>query len=216
MSTQQDTAQELRTTYDAQVAQINGSTTLTLAGQKIALAKLYVPLKDKLNELRDQQYGNAKTRVEALEKQVFGLPANASTTDTVSYRDALDRVTALDAADSGTPAALARMYETAKVSSDQILAKAIVFRAFDLNDSDLLNTYIADNPAMDGPVSELWDLIHAPQNNTVADFIFFLKPPALLSSMADIDVRNLAANGKITTTTPDYTTPQPFNTNASY
>lgn len=207
MTTQQDTATELRTTYDAAVAKINAGTTLTLDGKKIALAKLYVPLKDQLDGLRDQQYGGQKTRLEALEKTVFGLPANAPTADTVSYRDALDRVTSLDMADSGTPAALARLYETAKVSSDTILTKAIIFRAFDLDLADLINAYLQDNPEQDATVTELWNLIHAPQNNTIADFIFLLTPPALLTGMAELSIRNLAINGTITADPTATTTP---------
>ncbi|WP_157509995.1 hypothetical protein [Frondihabitans sp. Leaf304] len=188
---EQDRATVLSTAYQATIKSIQGNTSLSGEGKRIAIAKQYVATKDQLTALSEQQTTKSRKRQADLERNLFGLRANAPTVDTVSYRDALDRVSNLDWQDGSAPRDLDRMYTNAQLSADTILTKAILSQAFAARLEPLVERYIADNPAAEADVVELWTA-QASTTNLVDNWAFVIYKPSELGALDDTTIRALA------------------------
>jgi hypothetical protein len=181
---QHEQAYEIKTRYLAQVAAVQSDSRLTPEGKRGKIAKLHTDTTRQLNQLKRDRDAAHVTRRAELERKLYGLPTNAPTSDTVSYRDALDRVNrAVEAKNKG---AMEQLYDSAKLSGDRILIKAILGYAYQNGSSDLINRYINEpgNEALDREGIELWQLMHGDDEasdqaqNAMNDWSFEADKPA--------------------------------------
>ncbi|MFG3300998.1 hypothetical protein [Micromonospora chersina] len=145
-------------TYRRKVAAIRADDTLSAKGKRQQLDQLYKETEPRAAELRRQMdRGQYQSRT-ALERKLFGLPAGATSSDAISYRDALDRVAAIK-----DPEQLGELMERAHASGDDMLLRAGFAHAYRQTRNPLASDlwgglvaeYVEQNPAVGDTLAEL-------------------------------------------------------------
>ncbi|MFJ3319369.1 hypothetical protein [Curtobacterium sp. NPDC086286] len=199
---QHEQAHELKTRYLSQVAAVQNDNRLTPEGKRSKLAKLHANTVQQLSKLKRERDAALTTRRADLERQLFGLPATAPTSDTVSYRDALDRVTR--AAEAKDDKAMHQLYDNAKLTGDSILTKAILGHAYRSGSADLVNRYLNEpgNEALDQKGVELWQLMRGDDGagdqmtNATNDWVFEADKPAEIRAYSESIIQQMAATAE--------------------
>lgn len=190
---QHELAETTRQQYQRRVEGIRNDRRFTPEAKQQAIAKLYRDTNHQLGQLRDERDATLNSRRSALEAEMFGLPKYASTSDTLSYRDALDRASR---AEDG--AALAALYDTAAISNDTILAKAILAKAYGDGEVDVINRYLEDHSTLETKAQELWDIRYGDEaagqtlQNTLNDFAFQADKPTEIRALSDSLIEQVA------------------------
>ncbi|PZE71778.1 hypothetical protein DEJ27_03100 [Curtobacterium sp. MCPF17_018] len=190
---QHELAETTRQEYQRRVEEIRNDRRFTPEAKQQAIAKLYRDTNYQLGQLRDERDATLNSRRTALEAEMFGLPKYASTSDTLSYRDALDRASR---AEDG--AALAALYDTAAISNDTILAKAILAKAYGDGEVDVINRYLEDHSTLETKAQELWDIRYGDEaagqtlQNTLNDFAFQADKPTEIRALSDSLIEQVA------------------------
>ncbi|MFI5495291.1 hypothetical protein [Actinoplanes sp. NPDC051859] len=146
------------TAYRAQVAQIRGDQTLSPLGKRRALEAAYGQVQPVVAELKKQLGRSEHVGRQELERSLFGLPANASAADVVSFRDAADRV-----AKAKRPEELGELMVRAAAAGDDMLLRAAAGRAWERSREPLASDgwgllvaeYGAQNPNAGGELEKL-------------------------------------------------------------
>ncbi|KQR34789.1 hypothetical protein [Curtobacterium sp. Leaf154] len=190
---QHELAENTRQQYQRRVEEIRNDRRFTPEAKQQAIAKLYRDTNHQLGQLRDERDATLNSRRTALEAEMFGLPKYASTSETLSYRDALDRASR---AEDGT--ALAALYDTAAISNDTILAKAILAKAYGDGEVDVINRYLEDHSTLETKAQELWDIRYGDEaagqtlQNTLNDFAFQADKPTEIRALSDSLIEQVA------------------------
>lgn len=189
---QHDIAEETRTRYQERIDAIRNDNRYTNTAKQQAMAKLYRDTNHQLQQLGAERDTTLSTKRAALEAEMFGLPKYAPTSDTVSYRDALDRVSR---AEDG-PALLA-LYETAALSNDTIRSKAILAKAYSAGELDVINRYLEDHTTLEDKAQELWDIRYGDEGdqglqNAINDFAFQADKPSEIRAVPDTVLEQMA------------------------
>ncbi|MET3450100.1 hypothetical protein [Curtobacterium sp. 1544] len=190
---QHELAETTRQAYQRRVEEIRNDRRFTPEAKQQAIAKLYRDTNHQLGKLRDERDGALGTRRATLEAEMFGLPKYASTSDTLSYRDALDRVSR---AEDG--AALTALYKTAALSNDSILTKAILAKAYNDGEVDVINRYLEDHTTLEAKAQELWDIRYGDEGagqslqNAFNDFVFQADKPNEIRALSDSMIEEAA------------------------
>ncbi|WP_250895494.1 hypothetical protein [Curtobacterium flaccumfaciens] len=195
---QHEQAHQIKTQYLSQVDAIQNDARLPTEGKRTKLSKLHSSTTRQLKQLKQQRNDQLTSRQADLEKQLFGLPTTAPTSDTASYRDALDRVSR--AADSKNDREMQQLYDNARLTGDTILTKAILGHAYRSANSDIVNRYLnePDNDALGQKGVELWQLMRgdddAPDQaqNAMNDWVFEADKPAEIRAYSDSAIKQMA------------------------
>jgi hypothetical protein len=182
-------AENTKTEFQRRADTIRADNRLTPQGKQQAIAKLYTSTRATLDALGTTHDTGRATRRATLERNLFGLKAGALSTDTISYRDAMDRVSSVkDEAD------LAPILRTANLSGDTILGKAVLARAFELGEVGTINQYIEATPALEKDVVELWGL-SAPDDfqSMFDDTMFAVQKPTEIAALSDSAINGMAS-----------------------
>jgi hypothetical protein len=122
------------------------------ARQRLA-ASAYLKAQEKMAGIKASgQRSTAQSRA-ALERKLFGLPAGADSSAVISYRDAVDRAARVESAADATA-----MLKRAAISGDQLLAKAVLGRAFEGGWVGVVDSYVESQPDSAGPIDQLIEL----------------------------------------------------------
>ena len=182
-------AEKTKTEFQRRAAAIRADNRLSPQVKQQAMAKLYATTKPALEALgATHDTGRAERRA-TLERDLFGLKPGALSTDTISYRDAMDRVSSVkDEAD------LAPILRTANLSGDTILGKAVLARAFELGEVGTINQYIEATPDLEKDVVELWGL-SAPNDfqSMFDDTMFAIQKPTEIAALSDSAINGMAS-----------------------
>lgn len=190
---QHDIAQEARDKYHRDIEAIRGDNRFTPLAKQQAIAKLYRDTDHQLRQLGVEKDGALNTKRSALEAEMFGISKYASTQETLSYRDALDRVSRAEK----TPELLA-LYETAALSNDTILTKAIMAKAYNDGEDEVVNRYMEDHGTQKDRAQELWDIRWGDTNpnqmfqETLDDWVFQADKPTELRGLPNSMVEELS------------------------
>lgn len=190
---QHELAETTRQQYQRRVEEIRNDRRFTPEAKQQAIAKLYRDTNHQLGQLRDERDATLNSRRTALEAEMFGLSKYASTSDTLSYLDALDRASR---AEDGK--ALAALYDTAAISNDTILAKAILAKAYGDGEVDVINRYLEDHSTLETKAQELWDIRYGDEaagqtlQNTLNDFAFQADKPTEIRALSDSLIEQVA------------------------
>lgn len=160
---QQRKAIEIRGEFNRNVAAIRASTTLNDAGKREAIQNHYDRAAERLTTLATEDARTTADRKRKLERDLFGLSGTADSSTAISYRDAQDRVAAIDGSDQQQAV---RLLTQAERSGDNHLAKAVALRAFEEGWVDVLNSYADSHPGTEAKIQELLDM--QPNNSSAA------------------------------------------------
>jgi hypothetical protein len=156
-TTYQQRATDAKRDFEVKLAAIRADTTRTAEAKKQRIAAALAPALDIVHTAKRDELTNYKTAMTRLEKDLFGLPANQTTTDVVSYRDAQDRADTLTLDDVGVRAAT-DLLERADLSGDTHLTRAIFTRAMRLGWTKVTDAYLDRHPDQRAAVDQYREL----------------------------------------------------------
>ncbi len=184
-------ADTVRRDFRDRVEQLRDWRELNDEARRSRIARAFLDARTELHALRDREATSTAAEVERLRRQHFGLSASG---DTLTFRDARDRVRALDLGD--LPTVLA---ESESVG-DTVLARAVLERAMRERDLTTINLWVERHPRDEGDLQRLYDLTDTSLGRDVlaAVFRYDVDPPAELAGLADDQLERLA-DGRPTT-----------------
>lgn len=111
--------------YRERVTAIRQDPTLSPLGKRRTLEQAYNETQPEVDRLKQQLGKTEHQSRQALERRLFGLPAGASSSDAISYRDAVDRVSSIR-----DPQVLGELMERAASTGDDMLLRAAFGHAY--------------------------------------------------------------------------------------
>ncbi|MFB9238681.1 hypothetical protein ACFFWC_24660 [Plantactinospora siamensis] len=158
MTTPREQLLRLADDYRRKAAAIRADDTLSTKGKRQQLAQLYEDTEPRRAELATQMQRHDYTSRSDLQRRLFGLPAGATASDAISFRDAQDRVAGIR-----DPHQLADLMERAHTTGDQMLLRAGFAHAYQQSRNPLasdmfvhlVNEYADQHPAAQLDLQEL-------------------------------------------------------------
>lgn len=194
-------ADQIRTTFNDQAAAVRLRPELNTRAMRVLMAQAYVKAKAKMDALAATATETGTTTLASLTRAAFSIDdiAGSNPVDraaaSVSYRDAQDRVAAIESADEAD-ALLTR----AEDSGDELLARAIAQRAYaeqgngfwsDSRWIEVLNRYVSTRPVAFAAIEALMaKALAVPQLGDM--WAFVLPAPSELTGMQDFQIAALA------------------------
>ncbi|MFI5670470.1 hypothetical protein [Streptomyces sp. NPDC051704] len=182
--------EQIHDSYHRQVERIQSNRAYSEHAKQVLYAKAWTQAAAKLEQLRQSEITQVATRREQLNRKMFGHDGTADPNTAILRRDANDRASKLD-----TPRAAAEALEVADRDGDRTLAQAVAARACDYGWTEVIDQYVALNPAfgeaakewnsLPGTGDPLWEARHAAN--------FYLSKPAPIEGMRDGQVQAMAA-----------------------
>lgn len=129
--------------------EVGGDRNLTDHGKRTELDRHFADMKAELAQLRDKEKQAVQTKRESLERALFGL-SGADPNKIIAYRDAQDR-----AARVTDEAGARALYDSAMISNDDSLAKAILAKAVKFGYRDILDDWSQRNPVWREELNDL-------------------------------------------------------------
>ncbi|WP_039796370.1 hypothetical protein [Nocardia araoensis] len=149
-------------------------------GKRNAIASAYRQARREAQQLRDQHIADTDTFKRTLERDLFGLPKNSDSAAIMAYRDAQDRVAALDGEDACTRAA-----ERARITGDEHMMRALLHRAFDRAWLPIIYAADAENPGVLDKAKELGSLPDERTQNLENNVGHSIRMPEELGAASD-------------------------------
>lgn len=182
------TTEEARQRYSQKLEKIRTSNAYTPVKKRALMSQAWVESVETIRDLKTQQEQAAKARHKTLESKLFGLPAHATSSDQLSYRDAYSR--AHDIPFSEEEKAVALM-QHAERSGDAMLAKATLAVAYERGWVDAINVYANAHEELDTDINELWRL--SEHSDDFSDFTYSdPEKPTELQNFAEFNIRKFA------------------------
>jgi hypothetical protein len=183
-------AMELIGRHNQDINYIRDNKNLTPEGKTKQIAAIHLQYKQQITALEAEDKGARASKADSLRRSLFGLTGSSDANATISYRDAQDRVTAIQ-----DEAQALELLDRADLSNDEILTKAIVGKAAESGWGNLVDTYTAKHPYYGAKLQELAGLhndensIEGVMNNAMS---YTLTPPAEVARYSDGMLENLA------------------------
>ncbi len=130
--------------YRLRIEDIRADEDLTLDAKKRRMKEVYEEARTQHGKLYDQQRQELAGKVERRRKEALSPPKKyGSDPETVqlSYRDALDRVSNISESKI-----LSEKLQQAQITGDDVLAKAILARGYELEDESVVGAYFEKYP----------------------------------------------------------------------
>jgi hypothetical protein len=170
---------------------IRNNKNLTPEGKTKQIAATYLQYKQQITALEAEDKAARVSKADSLRRSLFGLTGSSDANATISYRDAQDRVAAIQDEDQAL-----ELLDRADLSSDEILTKAIVGRAAEAGWINVVNTWSDKHPYYGSKLQELANLhneensIEGVMNHAMS---YTLTAPAEIARCSDGMMENLAA-----------------------
>lgn len=133
-------AASIQEEWNRTLRQVGRDSNLTDDGKRTTLDKEYAQIKTQIAVLRDKEKALIRDKKESLERSLFGLNGSDAN-KIIAYRDAQDR-----AASVKDKAAALEVYNSAQISNDDSLAKAILARAVEWGWREIIDDYTRRHP----------------------------------------------------------------------
>ena len=188
-----DKAQQTRKYFTQRVNEVRNDGFLSDAGRKAQIAKLYVEYRSDVAQHREQHRLAQRAKQVNLERELFGATDTSGGFDTISYRDAMDRVDQLGRQD--VRAALA-LFDRAVITNDEPMRKALLMRAFREGWDDLVAREIEVRPDVSDQLTELKAVVaqtSGTQGKLEEMAMFGLPKPDEIRGMNDAALEEAAA-----------------------
>lgn len=148
-------AAELQESLRYTLADIRQDTKLTPEGKRARIAHYYLETKKAVEKLKAEEEANRTKTIAGLRRDLFGHSGVADANKAISIRDAQERVASLGLSDEDKALEL---LDRATLSGDDVLTKAIVTRAVEMQWVNVANTYIDAHPYYGSKLEQLWDI----------------------------------------------------------
>lgn len=195
-------ADKIREDAAAAHARIRANTDLSHPAMQRKMAAVHVAAQSTMDTAQKSAAAWAQRDTAAAQNAVWGIDDIPGATVnraqvSMSYRDAQDRAELLD-----QPQEAAALLDRANSTGDELLARAVAFRAYTMATgpipapawADVLDNYLANRPQAKTAVDRL---IAARQPlNAAALFGYMLMPPSELAGMNPTQIAQLAAQDK--------------------
>ena len=170
-----------------QLDYIRNDRKLTADGKRQQIAGVYLQAKRQLDALKADEANKRASQINDLRRTLFGSPGTSDAQTAISYRDAQERVGVLGIEDQDKAA---KLLDQAQLSGDEVMVKAIIQRALDLQWVDVANKYIETHPYYGEKLEQLWHLdSHSSEGIDTISFInsavFHVDRPGELSGYYD-------------------------------
>lgn len=189
-------AETIQSTFRQQSEYVRGNKKLTDTGKRQQLAQVYLEAKRQLDALAANVQQQRETRVSALRRDLFGAAGTSDPQRAISFRDAQERVNALQHGDS---AKAAKLLDQAELSGDDVMVKAVIQRSLEMSWADVANQYIEKHPYYGQKLEELWGLSEPTDGiDTVGlmnAMVFQVSKPGELAHLWDDKQLEAVANG---------------------
>ena len=183
-------AMELIGRHNHDINYIRDNKNLTPEGKTKQIAATYLQYKQQVTALEAEDRATRARKADSLRRSLFGLTGSSDANATISYRDAQDRVSAIQDENQAL-----ELLDRADLSNDEILTKAIVGKAAEAGWGNLVNTYTAKHPYYGAKLQELASL-HNDENSIEGvmnlAMSYSLSAPAEIARYSDSMVENLA------------------------
>ncbi len=129
--------------YRRKVEQVRADWTLSDEAKRQQLEKVYGEALETYNRGVEEYRSAVRERVRSGRKRVFSAPKMGAdgALNVLSYRDALDRASRITESRQ-----LSDLLARAETTGDHALARAILYRGYELQDSDIVQSYFAKYP----------------------------------------------------------------------
>ncbi|MFI6767264.1 hypothetical protein [Streptomyces sp. NPDC050355] len=181
--------ERIQENYARQLARIEGSKVYSDHAKRVMAAKVYKQAQDALNQLRDAEVSQLRTRRSSLQRRMFGAHGDQDPNTVVARRDANDRAGKLE-----DPREAKAALQRAEMEGDATMAQAIATRAAQNGWGDVLADYTATRPGFTAAAEEFnslpdpddwqWKFAHTGQ--------FLAGPPSVLSNASPQEIERLA------------------------
>lgn len=179
-------AEKLRELADRHITSARNNRDISTEKRNKIIARAYLDLKDGLARVEDEDKRGVAAKRAELERKLYGIPNTADASAMISYRDALDRADQV-----GKESEAISLYNRARTSGDDHLARAVLATSFQRGWVDAINTFAEHNPDTDLAVNELWE-IQNPTSSLGAMFDYVTAPPQEIRQYGETTLRNMA------------------------
>lgn len=177
--------------HNQDVDYIRNNKNLTLEGKTKQIAAVHLDYKQQVNALEAEDRASRASKADSLRRSLFGLTGSSDANATISYRDAQDRVAAIQDENQAL-----ELLDRADLSNDEILTKAIVGKAAEEGWGNLVSSYTSKHPYYGSKLQELANLhndensIEGVMNHAMS---YTLTAPAEVARYSEGMLENLAA-----------------------
>lgn len=147
-----------RVKYETTVGRARDNQDISPIKRQKVIARAFLDVSKTLDGIQNESRTARATRKTELERKVFGIPNPSDASAAISYRDALDRVSALDISDERSEIAATDMLQRAVTSGDELMARAILAVSYDRGWADIINEYGRVAPTIEAELEELWNV----------------------------------------------------------
>lgn len=152
-------ANELIGRHNTEITSIRANRNLTHEGKVKQIAAAHLNYKQQITKLEAEDKQISAAKADSLRRTLFGLFGNNDPNALISYRDAQDRVAAID-----TEQKAMELLDRSDLSNDEILAKAIVGKAAETGWHNVVSTYTRKHPYYGEKLKDLAALSSADQS----------------------------------------------------
>ncbi|WP_132438006.1 MULTISPECIES: hypothetical protein [unclassified Rathayibacter] len=156
----------MTTTVDS----IRANTRISAIEKRDQIARAWLDAKKQIETLAADTNATRTTQKQALERKLFGIPNTTDASHAISYRDALDRASAIDPTTSEGERQAVELMRRAEISGDTTLVRALLAVAYERQQVDVINTYANAHDKDDADLNELWKISTEPIDSSVFAF----------------------------------------------
>lgn len=152
----------IRTRYQDEMKAIRNDPTLSEDGRRALIARSYVDATERMNRLRGELDTAVNAERNRLEKRAFG-PGTVDPLERMQHRDAMERANRL-----GNQEEAIALLNQARISGDDALGRAVMYKANAKHWTDAINTWEAAAPGTVDLLSQMGDLPNDHLSNVAA------------------------------------------------
>ncbi|TCL84808.1 MULTISPECIES: hypothetical protein [unclassified Rathayibacter] len=160
----------IRATMTNTVDSIRANTRISDIEKRDQIARAWLDAKKQINALASDTNATRSTRKQALERKLFGIPNTTDASHAISYRDALDRASAIDSTTAEGERQAVELMRRAEISGDTTLVRALLAVAYERQQVDVINAYANAHEKDDADLNELWKISTEPIDSSVFAF----------------------------------------------
>lgn len=142
-------AASIQEQWSRMMRDVGRDTKLSDEGKRAELDKEFAELKEELSGLRAKEKALVRDKKESLERSLFGLAGNDAN-KIIAYRDAQDRAARVKDKDTAL-----EVYNSAQISNDDSLVKAILAKAVKYGYREIIDDYTRRKPVWREELNDL-------------------------------------------------------------
>jgi hypothetical protein len=161
---------DIRAALTNSVETIRANTRISDIEKRDQIARAWLDARKQIAAFDFETNAARAARRQTLERKLFGIPNTKDANHAISYRDALDRASAIDPTTTGGESQAVELMRRAETSGDTTLVRALLAVAYDRQQVEVINTYANAHEKDDADLNELWKISTEPIDSSVFAF----------------------------------------------